>query len=162
MLPSNPKIFHGRESEMDDILNILGQEAPRIAILGGGGMGKTTLARTALHHPDVSSRFEQRFFVSAESATTSIELAGLIGLHIGLNPGQDLTKPVIHYFSKQSLCLLVLDNLETVWEPIQTRDGIENFLSLLTDLDHVALMVCVCMEISIFSTECEIDYNAWS
>ncbi|KAJ7354283.1 hypothetical protein DFH08DRAFT_984664 [Mycena albidolilacea] len=141
MLPSNPKIFHGRESEIDDILNILGQEAPRIAILGGGGMGKTTLARAALHHPDVSSRFEQRFFVSAESATTSIELAGLIGLHIGLNPGQDLTKPVIHYFSKQSLCLLVLDNLETVWEPIQTRDGIERFLSLLTDLDHVALMI---------------------
>jgi hypothetical protein len=144
MLPSNPKIFHGREAEMNDILNILGQEAPRIAILGGGGMGKTTLARAALHHPDVSSKFEQRFFVSAESVTTSIELAGLTGLHVGLTPGQDLTKTVIQYFFKQPLCLLVLDNLETVWEPIQARDGIEKFLSLLTDLGHVALMVCVC------------------
>ncbi|KAJ6483998.1 hypothetical protein C8R45DRAFT_999907 [Mycena sanguinolenta] len=141
MLPSKPKIFHGRESEVQDILNILKEEAPRIAILGGGGMGKTTLARAVLHHPDVTSKFEHRFFVSAESATNSVELAALVGLHVGLNPGQDLTKPVIQYFSKQPLCLLVLDNLETAWEPIQSRDGIEKFLTLLTAVDHIALMI---------------------
>ncbi|KAJ7232657.1 hypothetical protein B0H12DRAFT_189530 [Mycena haematopus] len=104
-------------------------------------MGKTTLARAVLHHPDVLSKFEHRFFVSAESATNSIELAALVGLHVGLNPGQDLTKPVIQYFSKQPICLLILDNLETAWEPMQSRDGVEKFLSLLTDVDHIALMI---------------------
>ncbi|KAJ6472106.1 hypothetical protein C8R45DRAFT_836176, partial [Mycena sanguinolenta] len=91
-----------------------------IVILGGGGMGKTSLARAALHHSDTLARFEQRFFVSAEPATTSVELAALIGLHIGLNPGEDLTRAVVQYLSKTPSCLLILDNLETVWEPIQS------------------------------------------
>jgi hypothetical protein len=142
MSPSKPSIFHGRESEMEHIRKILSQESPKIAILGGGGMGKTNLARAVLHHPDTSAKFEDRFFVSAESATTSIELAALIGLHVGLNPGTDLTQPVVQYLSRRSSCLLVLDNLETVWEPMQSRGGIEEFLALLTTLKHLALIVC--------------------
>ncbi|KAJ6479750.1 P-loop containing nucleoside triphosphate hydrolase protein, partial [Mycena sanguinolenta] len=141
-LPSKPKIFYGRETELDKIMKILlGEQAPRIAILGGGGMGKTSLARAALHHPDTLTRFEQRFFVSAESATSSIELAALIGLHIGLNPGKDLTKAVVQYFSKRPPCLLILDNLETVWEPLQSRGTLEEFLSLLTDVAHLGMMI---------------------
>jgi hypothetical protein len=142
LLPSKPKIFHGRESEVENIMKVLSQESPRIAILGGGGMGKTSLARAVLHHPDTAAKFEDRFFVSAESATTSIELAALIGLHVGLNPGADLTRPVVQYLSCRPSCLLVLDNLETVWEPIQSRGGIEEFLALLTAMKHLALMVC--------------------
>jgi adenylate kinase family enzyme len=121
-------------------MKILAQDSPRIAILGGGGMGKTTLARAALHHPYTSTKFEHRFFVSAESATTRIELAALIGLHLGLQPGQDLTKLVVQYIHRQSSCLLILDNMETPWEPLQSRGGVEEFLSLLTDIEHLALM----------------------
>jgi len=143
LLPSIPKIFYGRETELEAIMKMLSQEAPRIAILGGGGMGKTSLARAVLHNPDTLTKFEQRFFVSAEPATTSIELAALIGLHIGLDPGQDLTKAVVQYFAKNSSCLLILDNLETVWEPIQSRSAVEEFLSLLSDVQHLGLIVCV-------------------
>ena len=141
MLPSRPKIFHGRESELKEIIKILAQDSPRIAIMGGGGMGKTTLARAALHHPETCIKFEHRFFVTAESATTSVELAALVGLHVGLNPGRDLTQPVVKYFFKKPPCLLVLDNLETPWEPVQTRSGVEEFLSLLTDIPQLALIV---------------------
>ncbi|KAF8144503.1 hypothetical protein K438DRAFT_1782785 [Mycena galopus ATCC 62051] len=141
MLPSKPKIFHGLEQELNDILKLISQQPPRIAILGGGGMGKTSLARAVLHHPDTSSKFEHQYFVSAEAATTSVELAALIGLHVGLKPGQDLTKPVVQYFSRKMSCLLILDNLETVWEPIHSRAGVEEFLSLLTSLEHLALII---------------------
>ncbi|KAF8143946.1 hypothetical protein K438DRAFT_1875014 [Mycena galopus ATCC 62051] len=141
MLPSKPKIFHGCEQELNDILKLISQQPPRIAILGGGGMGKTSLARAVLHHPDTSSKFEHQFFVSAEAATTSVELAALIGLHVGLKSGQDLTKPVVQYFSRKMSCLLILDNLETVWEPIHSRAGVEEFLSLLTSLEHLALII---------------------
>jgi hypothetical protein len=143
MLPSKPKIFHGREVEVENIMKILNEESPRIAILGGGGMGKTSLAKVVLHHPDTCARFEDRFFVSAESASTSIELAALIGLHVGLKPGTDLTRPIVQYLSRKSSCLLVLDNLETVWEPIESRAGIEEFLALLTAVKHLALIVCL-------------------
>ncbi|KAJ7826882.1 hypothetical protein B0H14DRAFT_3144805 [Mycena olivaceomarginata] len=141
MLPSKPKIFYGHESELDHITKMLDQQSARIAILGGGGMGKTSLARAVLHHPETSAKFEYRFFVSAESATTSIELAALIGSHIGLHPGKDLTKPVIQYFSRTPSLLLILDNLETVWDPKQSRGGVEEFLSLLTDVEHLTLII---------------------
>jgi hypothetical protein len=144
LLPSQPKIFHGCESELEDIMKTIAYNLPRIAILGGGGMGKTSLARAVLHHPNASAKFAHRFFVSAESATSTIELAALIGLHVGLNPCEDLTKPVVQYFSRKQPCLLILDNLETVWEPMQSRAGCEEFLSLLTDVKHLALIVCWC------------------
>ncbi|KAJ7717151.1 hypothetical protein B0H16DRAFT_1476280 [Mycena metata] len=141
LLPSKPKIFHGRDSELKHIMEVLSLNAPRIVILGGGGMGKTSLARATLHHRDTCTKFQHRFFVSAEAATTAVELAALIGLHLGLDPGNDLTKPVVRYFTWQTgPCLLILDNLETPWEPIQSRGGVEIFLSLLADVEHLALM----------------------
>ncbi|KAJ7784260.1 P-loop containing nucleoside triphosphate hydrolase protein, partial [Mycena metata] len=141
MLPSKPKIFHGRESELDKLLKTLEQESPRIAILGAGGIGKTSLARAVLHHENTSARFHHRFFISAESAVTSTELAGLVGLHIGLEPAADSTKPVVNYFARQPRSLLILDNLETPWEPLQARRGVEEFLSLLADITNLALVI---------------------
>ncbi|KAJ7848249.1 hypothetical protein B0H14DRAFT_3673445 [Mycena olivaceomarginata] len=102
ILPSKPKIFYGRESELEHVMKMLCKESPRIAILGGGGMGKTSLAKAVLHHPDISEKFEHRFFVSAESATNSVELAALIGF---------------------------------------LEEGVEEFLSLLADIPHVALII---------------------
>ncbi|KAJ7752671.1 P-loop containing nucleoside triphosphate hydrolase protein, partial [Mycena metata] len=133
--------FYGRESELKHVMKMLHKQSPRIAILGGGGMGKTNLARAILHHPDTIAKFETRFFVSAESATNNMELAALIGLHVGLDPGKDLTKAVVQYFCRKPQCLLMLDNLETPWEPTHSRAGVEEFLSLLTDIHHVTLII---------------------
>ncbi|KAJ7117201.1 hypothetical protein C8R43DRAFT_1154420, partial [Mycena crocata] len=130
-LPAKPKIFYGRESELEEVVKNLQKESPRIAILGPGGMGKTSLAKVALHHPSITSIYSTRFFVIAESATSSIELASLIGSHIGLKPGKDLTRPVVQYFSDSPPSLLVLDNMETLWEPIDSRASVEELISLL-------------------------------
>ncbi|KAJ7842088.1 hypothetical protein B0H13DRAFT_1909980 [Mycena leptocephala] len=78
MLPSEPKIFHGRESELSEILSLFDQGSPRIAVLGG----------------------------------------------------------VIQHFSSSSHSLLILDNLEPLWEPMESQANIEEFLSLLTDNTH--------------------------
>ncbi|KAF8199286.1 hypothetical protein K438DRAFT_683984 [Mycena galopus ATCC 62051] len=141
MLPARPQIFHGRDSELAEIVQMLQQEYARIAILGAGGMGKTSLARAALHHPHIKTKYEHRFFVSCESATTSIEIAGIIGEHLGLKPGKNLTKPVIRALAGKAACLLILDNLETTWEPSASRSGVEDLISLLTDIPHLALIV---------------------
>ncbi|KAF8193174.1 hypothetical protein K438DRAFT_1761882 [Mycena galopus ATCC 62051] len=136
MLPSEPQIFHGRASELSEILNLFSQGTPRIAVLGAGGMGKTSLARTVLHHTKITTTYEQhRFFVASDTATTKVELAALVGAHLGLKPGKDLTQAVVQHFSY---------NLETLWEPAESRHDIEEFLSLLTDVDHLALMLTPC------------------
>ncbi|KAJ7452600.1 hypothetical protein FB451DRAFT_1100740 [Mycena latifolia] len=141
LLPSQPKIFHGRESELEDIVKMLNGESPRIAILGPGGMGKTSLARAALHHQDIAAKYEDRVFIACDSADSSIGIAALIGTHLGLNPGKDLTKPVVWYFSSRSSSLLILDNLETPWEPQESRGDVEELLSLLADIQHLALII---------------------
>ncbi|KAF7341242.1 AAA domain-containing protein [Mycena venus] len=142
MLPSQPKIFHGRESEVSEILQLFSLHCPRIAILGTGGIGKTTLARAIVHHQEISNRYKQyRAVVVCDSATDKLELAALIGAHLGLKPGKDLTKAVLAHLSASPPSLLVLDNLETVWEPVEYRGEIEGFLALLTDIDHLALVI---------------------
>ncbi|KAJ7681013.1 hypothetical protein DFH06DRAFT_434239, partial [Mycena polygramma] len=144
MLPSEPKIFHGRDSEVSDILQLFKQGPPKIAILGAGGMGKTTVAAAILHHTETTARFDQqRYFVACDSATTTVELAALIGVHLGLKPGKDLTRAVVQYFSNSPPSFLILDNLETVWEPMESRHGVEEFMSLLTDVKHLALMITI-------------------
>ncbi|KAJ7098199.1 hypothetical protein C8R43DRAFT_1114853 [Mycena crocata] len=134
MLPSEPKIFYGRESELSDILRLFEQGTPRVAILGTGGIGKTTLARAVLHHPQMTMHYaHHRFFVDCNSSSTRVELAAQIGSHLGLRPGKDLTRPVVHYFSTNPASVLILDNLETLWEPMESRRDTEEFLSLLTE-----------------------------
>ncbi|KAJ7092204.1 P-loop containing nucleoside triphosphate hydrolase protein [Mycena epipterygia] len=141
LLPSQPQIFHGRDGELRDIIDVLRHESPRIVILGAGGIGKTSLARAALHHPDVVVKYESRFFIGAEVVNNSIDLASLIGADLGLKPGNDPTKLVISHLSKGPACLLVLDNLETAWEPLAARGEIEELLSLLADIAQVALVI---------------------
>ncbi|KAJ7457400.1 hypothetical protein FB451DRAFT_1509662, partial [Mycena latifolia] len=134
--------FHGRELEVSIIIQQLNQQIPRVAILGGGGMGKTSLARAILHNPQISTKYQQhRLFVACDTASTSVQLAALIGAHVGLKPGQDLTKPVIHYFLNSPPSLLILDNLETIWEPRKSRPEVEKFLALLEDIEHLALII---------------------
>ncbi|KAJ7469180.1 hypothetical protein FB451DRAFT_976041, partial [Mycena latifolia] len=141
-LPSEPKIFHGRELEVSMIIQQLNQPIPRVAILGGGGMGKTSLARAILHRPETTAKYQQhRFFVSGDAASSSVHLAALIGAHVGLQPGQDLTEPVVQYFACSPPSLLILDNLGTVWEPKESRADVEKLLGLLEDIDHLTVII---------------------
>ncbi|KAJ7135170.1 hypothetical protein C8R46DRAFT_812377, partial [Mycena filopes] len=113
----------------------------RIAILGAGGMGKTSLAKAVLHEEELMARYTQyRFFVPCDGAGSKLELAALIGAHLGLKPGRDMTQAVLQHLSIPPT-LLILDNLETLWEPVELRKEIEELLSLITDITTLSLLV---------------------
>ncbi|KAJ7266749.1 P-loop containing nucleoside triphosphate hydrolase protein, partial [Mycena rebaudengoi] len=140
-LPPCPQIFNGRESELQDVVNILIQDSAHIAILGVGGMGKTSLATAALHNPQVEAKYSHQYFVPCHSSPTCTELAATIADHIGLEKGSNMAKKVAHYFAHAPPSLLVLDNLETPWEALSARSEVEEFLSLLTDAPQLGLMI---------------------
>ncbi|KAJ7082341.1 hypothetical protein C8R43DRAFT_1115532, partial [Mycena crocata] len=91
MLPSEAKIFHGRESELCHILDLFVDNTPRVAILGAGGIGKTSLSKAVLHHSQITEKFAQRrFFVACDSMSTKDELASLIAAHLSLKPAKNI------------------------------------------------------------------------
>ncbi|KAJ6463533.1 P-loop containing nucleoside triphosphate hydrolase protein [Mycena sanguinolenta] len=141
LLPGAPQIFHGRESELEDVVHGLMQDTARVAILGPGGIGKTTLAKSALHHPDIVRKYAVRYFVPCDSAESVENLAFAVASALGLELTGKLFEAVIQHLSEQSSCLVVLDNFETPWEPIEMRSKVENFLAALGDFPHIALLV---------------------
>ncbi|KAF7332682.1 hypothetical protein MKEN_00151200 [Mycena kentingensis (nom. inval.)] len=144
MLPSMPQIFHGRDKELDVTAQLVSQSpSSHIAILGPGGIGKTTFAAALLHHPLINSTFKSHIFVQCHSAVDHLTLAAELGALLGLRFGQDLTEAVLRKLVKMPATILVLDNIETAWEDQQTRPGVENFLSRLSGVKDLTLIVSI-------------------
>ncbi|KAJ7926697.1 P-loop containing nucleoside triphosphate hydrolase protein, partial [Mycena leptocephala] len=139
--PASPKIFHGRDSELKELIDILLDYPARAAIMGPGGMGNTTLAMSALHHPAITEKYNLRHFISCESANTCADMVAIIGSHLGLEPSNLLSKIILHQLARCGPCLVVLDNFETPWEPINSRGQVEDFLSSLADIPSLALLL---------------------
>jgi Cdc6-like AAA superfamily ATPase len=119
---------------------LLVQPAP-FAILGPGGIGKTTLATSILHHTDIISKYDHRYFIPCDSASTPGELFSTVVFHLGLEPSRKPLDILIHHFSNNGPVILVLDNLETTWEPKENRREVEEFLARLCGVQQLALIV---------------------
>ncbi|KAJ7269221.1 hypothetical protein C8J57DRAFT_1609547 [Mycena rebaudengoi] len=111
------------------------------SMIGAGGMGKTSLATAALHNPQVEAKYPHQYFVPCHSSPTCTELVATIADHIGLEKGSKMANKIAHYFAHAPPSLLVLDNLETTWENFSSCSEVEEFLSLLTDVPHLGLMI---------------------
>lgn len=109
--------------------------------MGTGGVGKTSLAIATLHHPASISKYPRRFFVSCETTSSEFDLVAAIGSTIGLEPSTITLYAILRTLSSHDLALLVLDNVETVWEPMGSRNGIEELLSKLNDISNLSLIV---------------------
>ncbi|KAJ7023859.1 hypothetical protein C8F04DRAFT_1270925 [Mycena alexandri] len=71
-------------------------------------------------------------------------LYAIVKLHMKSETAGSLPPLMVDHigdFMEKPQCLLMLDNLETPWEPTHSRGGVEEFLSLLTDIHHVALII---------------------
>ncbi|KAJ7789620.1 hypothetical protein B0H14DRAFT_3115730 [Mycena olivaceomarginata] len=113
----------GRHQELLELMQ--SQNPARVSVLGPGGMGKTALAMAALHDTKVVDKYPTRHFIPCDSAHTNDSLR---------------ERSFIIFFTGPP-CLLIFDNFETPWEPLEDRGKVEEFLSLLTDVSHVALLI---------------------
>lgn len=105
LLPTNLKIFHGREDKLHELVHLLLQDPARVVILGPVRIGKTILAMAALDHPDVSARYPEHHFVSCESPMSHDDLVLIIVSHLGLAPSRNSSKHILRHFGcTPSIC----------------------------------------------------------
>ncbi|KAJ6586036.1 hypothetical protein B0H19DRAFT_1060208 [Mycena capillaripes] len=127
---------------LENVIKILMTPAARLAILGLGGIGKTSLALAALHDPRLVEIFHQKYFISCESVLTAQDLLVTMAAHLGLSVIQDLKRVILRFLADVAPCILVLNSFETPWEFSEVlRRSMEQFLSLLTEIDQLQLIL---------------------
>ncbi len=138
--PPPPARCLGRTADIEELLGLLvsPDRNPHIIILGGPGMGKTTLALAAAGDREVTRKFGSRkWFVALETVTTPDLLEAAVIEAIGLNLGGDRFETALTRLSGAP-ALLVLDNLETPWE--LHRVEVETRLALLAATPGLTLL----------------------
>ncbi|KZT36888.1 hypothetical protein SISSUDRAFT_918362 [Sistotremastrum suecicum HHB10207 ss-3] len=139
-LPPSPKVFFGRSHFVDQLLAKVCDCVPRhAAILGMGGIGKTSLALHVLHHPETVKFYgRNRFFLSCEPHQDLDMLSSAITAIFGTPCGDVIEEMNIPRLDSRGL--LVLDNFETPWEHCD-RQRLEDLLSALSGRPNLTLLI---------------------
>jgi hypothetical protein len=130
----------GRETETTDLLAALtDRRNPAVLVLGGPGIGKTTLTRQVATSDALDARFaNRRWFVELETATDAASLRTAIVQALGLAASDPNAFTHALARLRQAPSLLVLDNLETPWEADMAP--VHNTLRQLAALPDLALL----------------------
>ncbi|KAF7298434.1 AAA domain-containing protein [Mycena kentingensis (nom. inval.)] len=140
-LPPAPQIFHGREKEIEQALEILIQESPHVVLLGPGGIGKTAMAKTLMHDSSVVAKYKQRYFIACDSMRTENDIALALAVALGVKITSRPGAAVVQQLRAQPGTLIVLDNFETPWEDEMTRGPVEKFLANLAEVPEMGLLI---------------------
>jgi tetratricopeptide (TPR) repeat protein/nucleoside phosphorylase len=143
-LPPAPRPFLGRGELLDELCaKLLRSPAPAVALLGPGGIGKSALTLSALHHPKIFACFgKRRWFVRVDTARSAEAMLPLIadalGLHI--HPQQPPRTAICAFLAREA-GVLALDGLEIPWREQQRE--VEELLLALKVAGELALVVSV-------------------
>ncbi|KAG1724014.1 hypothetical protein EDB19DRAFT_2043614 [Suillus lakei] len=120
--PSRPAMLYGRDDLVAELTNLV-VNGEHIALIGPGGIGKSSLAKAILNEPLITEKFaDRRFFVTYDGLdpltitfeTFMTRFAGALGIEAaGADPVHQISTLL-----RSASALVVLDNAETFEEAI--------------------------------------------
>ncbi|KAG1841437.1 P-loop containing nucleoside triphosphate hydrolase protein [Suillus subalutaceus] len=144
--PSRPAMLYGRDDLVAELTNLVVNDE-HLALIGPGGMGKSSVAKAIINEPLVIEKFaDRRFFVTYDDldpSTITFEtfmtcFARALGIEIaGSDPVRQISS-----FLDSACALVVFDNAET-FEEASASSALRDIPPAIAEIANIAGVVLI-------------------